>query len=439
MNNAVDIYQQIYDIDIAQSGGVPAVLPGQPVDEKIGYVIVNESFDPSRPSQVLQKVVIPESKRKSYELASRLFDNYDLLSSIPDVITASEQQEVDDLLLHVVKTAPMELARNYIVSRSRRSISDEAWYALVKEAWFRPFAVGSSPSRSGFEHVFVGEWKDSDNSVGGLHWWYFYNEMMNDISYNGAIYDISDPDSGLAAPELATMTFSWNIGGRRIYKRIGGFFIGPSVEGLMAMGMVRSSSDAAPPNIAYIEGMEIDLKMFKSPDGRAINTFYPVLVRVVMGQQLPSPPNTTDPGSNTGETTGPGIPVGPDENVAEKNKGLRIISVKANPEGNDEGREMVTIINMFGDGVVNLRRWMVQGPNKSVLTFGDLSLERGEARTFVVPVRGSLQLSNKGGKITLMKPDGSVEQTVDYDGKVARVQGGVLVWNGLNNLVLINP
>lgn len=439
MNSAADIFQQIYDIDIAQASGVPAVLPGEPVDEEKGYVVVNESFNPSRPSQVLQKVVIPASKRKSYELASRLFDNYDVLSSIPDVITASEQQEVDDLLAYVVKTAPMELARNYIMSRSNRLISEEAWYALVKEAWFRPFASGSSPTRSGFEHVFIGEWKDSNNSVGGLHWWYYYNEIMADISYDGAIYNISDPSSGLAAPELATMTFKWKIGGREIYKRIGGFFIGPSVEGLMAMGMVRYSVEAAAPNPAYIEGMEIDLKMFKSPDDRAINTFYPVLKRVIIGQQIPSAPNASGPESDQGRPTIPEPPGGLPANSASKNSGLRIMSVKANPSGDDAGREMVTIINIFGGGVVNLREWQVQGPNKSTLTFGDVLLEHGEARTFVVPARGSLQLSNDGGSITLLKPDGSVEQTVTYANKVANVQGGVLVWNGLRELNLLEP
>lgn len=437
MSNAMDIYQQIFDIDISKGSGIPAVLPGEPVDESIGYVVVNESFDVSRPSQVIQKVVIPESKRKSYQLAARLFDNYDLLSSIPDVITASEQQEVDDLLAYVVDTAPMQLARDYIVSRTRRPISDSAWYALVKEAWFRPFAIGSSPTRSGFEHVFVGEWKDSNNSVGGLHFWYFFNEIMEDISYNGAVYDISDSNSGLTVPELATMTFTWTIGGQTLYKRIGGFFIGPSVEGLMAMGMVRFSSEAAAPNPTYIEGMEIDLKMYKSPDGRSVNTFYPVLKRVVIGQQTPTPTDPTGPAPIPEETTGPGPFLGPNENGAAENKGVRIITAKANPDGHDEGREMITLINMFGDGVIDLRGWKVQGPNKSTLTFGEVFLERGEARTFVVPARGSLQLSNKGGTITLMRPDGSTEQTVKYDNDVARIQGGVLVWNGLDNLVLI--
>lgn len=431
MSSSSDIYQQIFDIDIAQSSGLRAVLEGEAVSDSEGYIVVNESVDTSRPEKLFSKVVIPESKKQSYDLAQALFDNYDLLSSLPDVITAEERGETDKLISYVITTPPMRVAREYITSRSGRTISDGEWYARINEAWFRSFAVGSSPSRSGFEHVFLGEWKAGSNTVGGLHWWYFYNSLSSNVEYKGAKYDASDKASGLSVPEIATMTFTWNVQGRSLNKPIGGFLIGPSVEGLMAMGMVRAAVEASPPSTAVINGIELDLKMFRSDDGRSINTFYPVLRDVILSvSPTPGPPDSTPT-----DTDGP-QPAPSTNGALSGMGGLRIISVMSNPEGVDAGRERVTLLNMSGEETVDLRGWKVRGPNGTALQFGNQSLERGEARTFQIPARGSLQLSNAGGDITLLRSDGGEEQKVTYDRTVARVQNGVLVWDGKKSLVI---
>lgn len=428
MASSGDIYQQIFNIDIAEAGGLRAVVEGETVSEAEGYILVKESESSSIPGSLLRKVVIPEKKRQSYDFARALFDNYDILSSVPDKITAEEEMEVDLLLAAIVDTAPMRLARNYISTRSGRNLSDSEWYARVRETWFRPFVTGSSPTRSGFEHVFMGEWSAKNNSVGGLHWWYFYNALAPDLTYKGAVYDIANPEQGLSVPEIATMSFTWNVGGRTLTKRIGGFLIGPSVEGLMAMGMVRAADDASPPSTAIIEGIELDFRMFKSDDRRSVNTFYPVLRRVLLGAVPPSGETSPD---NDG-----GMPV--NGNQGTVGGGLRLVSVMSNPSGNDEGREKVTLLNIFGSGDINLQGWKVRGPNGSLLVFGDVSLQRGEARTFTVPARGSLQLSNDGGTIKLLRPDGTDEQSVQYDNKVAKIQDGVLVWNGKNDMIILS-
>lgn len=426
-----NIYQQIYDADISSSSGVPAVVPGESTSGSVGYVLVTEAEHASTVQDVIAQVQIPSSKQRSYQLAEALFDNYDLNSSIVDDITEEEAAEVDQLLHHVVSSAPMVLARKYIESGSGRVTTDESWFARVKDTWFRPFRSGSSPTRSGFEHVFMGEAKQG--KVGGLHWWYFYVNKMKDIEYQGAIY--SNIDHGLEIPELVTLSFEWNAGGRRLFKKIGGFFVGLSVEGLMAMGMVRAADDAAAPNVAVLQGAEIELKMFKSEDRRSINTFYPVFRRALTAMEAPSGNGSVTPAPASTPTPAPVTPKpAAVANETVKNA-IRLTAVMANPSGDDTGRESVTIMNVSVKSGF-LQGWSVVGPNGSALKFGDVSLEAGEARTFAVPARGSLQLSNKGGEVKLVDSSGDVVQSAVYSSEAAKVQGGVLLWNGTDKLVL---
>lgn len=418
-----NIYQQIYDADIASASGLPALVTGESTSEASGYVVVTESEQASSVEDVIATHLIPPSKQRSYQLAEALFDNYDLDSSIPDDITFEEAAEVDDLLMEIVDSPPMALARKFIEAGSARTLTDQSWYARVKDTWFRPFTVSSSPTRSGFEHVFLGEAKDG--KVGGLHWWYFYLNKMKDTDYRGAVY--SNVAQGIAIPELATLSFTWNVGGQRLVKDIGGFFVGISVEGLMAMGMVRAAEDAPAPNIVVLQGAEVELKMFKSDDRRSVNTFYPVFRRTVSTVRT----STTD--------TSADLAPAPSESKAVANgteqSAVRLLAVMANPAGDDTGRENVTMINVSMQRAL-LLGWSVVGPNQSALKFGEVWLEPGEARTFQVPSKGSLQLSNKGGQIKVVDAKGRVVQTVQYSSEAARVQGGVLLWNVAGELVL---
>ena len=263
----------------------------------------------------------------------------------------------------------------------------------------------------------MGEGKPDSTNIGGLHWWYYYVTKMSSITYKGALYtNLSD---GLAIPDIATMSFSWTVNGKTLTKPIGGFFVGLSVEGLMAMGMVASARDFEPPRVAVIEGFEVELKVFKSPDGRSVNTFYPIFRRVLVA---PSPP-----GPAPGPT--PALPPVEPPTVGSAAKELvRIIAAVANPAGSDEGREKVTLLNISAASV-SLKGWRVIGPNRSSVVFGNVEVEGGEARTFVISARGSLQLSNKGGQVTLVDANERTVQTISYSPELARVQGAVLVWD----------
>lgn len=422
-----DIYQQIIDVDIAQSFGIQAILPFEERDKDTGYIVVTESSSRSSPGRLFAEVSIPPSKQRSYDLARAMFDNYDVEDDKRDVITAAESAEREALLDFAIPSPPMVLARQYVESATGRSFTDSEWRSEVTTAWFHAFTARSGdPTRSGFEHVLLGEWDTAKDKVGGFHWWYYYLMNRNDITYGGAKYGSSNSDSasGIDVPDLVTMAFEWDVAaGESIKKSTGGFFVGPSIEAMLAMGMVRRAATAEDSQFVTVSGMDLNIRMFRSEDGKdAINTWYPVLLRVVSG----TAPTNTNPA--------PPPPVGEKE-VGES--GIRLISIVSNPEGaQDTGKEKVTLINMFGDGPVNVNGWRVQGPNKSALVLGNVTLKKGEAVTITVRKSDGLQLSNSGGEVTLLRPDGSVAQRVKYARSVARVQGGVLVWNGDDDLVI---
>lgn len=418
--NMSDIYQQIIDVDIAQSSGIQALLPFEERNADTGYIVVTESSSSTSPGRLFAEVSIPPSKQRSYDLARALFDNYDLEGDKRDVITDAESAERDALLDFALATPPMQLARQYVQSVSGTTFT---WISEVITAWFHTFTARSGdPTRSGFEHVLLGEWNTRSDIVGGFHWWYYYLMNRADLTYGGAKYGSSNSDaaSGIDVPDLVTMSFEWDVAdGQTIPKSTGGFFAGPSVEAMLAMGMVRRAATTEDSQFFTVSGMELNMRMFRSEDGKdAINTWFPILLRVVSGT-VPTNPN-------------PGPPP-----VEGAESGIRLISIVSNPEGpQDAGKEKVTVINMFGDGDVNVNGWRVQGPNKTALVLGNVTLKKGEAITITVRKSDGLQLSNSGGEVTLLRPDGSVAQRVNYASSVARVQGGVLVWNGEDDLVI---
>jgi len=63
--------------------------------------------------------------------------------------------------------------------------------------------------------------------------------------------------------------------GTEITKDIGGFWIGPSIEGLMALGTVRFVPEAMAPKQAVINGFQYDLPLHLSPNRRHLRSFYP--------------------------------------------------------------------------------------------------------------------------------------------------------------------
>src|SRR5262245_42013018 len=87
--------------------------------------------------------------------------------------------------------------------------------------------------------------------------------------------------SGDDTPDVVTLkyevrVFDFESGRfRKLIKPIGGFHVGPSAEGLMAMGTVRCLAEANAPKKAEINGNRYNLKLFRSPNDRNLRTFFP--------------------------------------------------------------------------------------------------------------------------------------------------------------------
>jgi poly(U)-specific endoribonuclease len=286
-----DIYQKIWDADQALAG-LKAVKKGANIDAATkarGYVVVNETKAASPEIRLIDEIFIPDSKQNSYNLAAKLFNNYTLDQTKPEKNFPEEDQEVQEFLDVVYKSTPMQVARDYVQERSGEKVSEDQWWAILQRVWFEQFDNGRNQDLSGFEHVVVGEQKQG--KVQGYHFWYKYymderfrrddaedveTDLIKFITWKNLPQDKS--------PEVVTLSFEWRAFDyesgkfRKLIKPIGGFWVGPSIEGLLALGTVRFLPEAMAPKQAEINGVKYKLPMFRSPNDRHMRTFYPEFV-----------------------------------------------------------------------------------------------------------------------------------------------------------------
>ena len=283
------IYQRIWDADQSASG-IPAIALGQAGDPARGFVRVDESAAADPDHRLFVEVQIPKHKRPTYDRCKALFDNYRLDQSKPEDNRPEEARELLDLLDAVADSAPMAVARAHLEQESGSAYGRDAWQELIFDVWFRQFADGRNLDLSGFEHVAVGEQKGG--TVNGHHFWYKYYlddwaafSGEDDIDYAGSRYDGPNRREGhLTAigrrvPEVATLAYGWDAydydtGQRRaLYEPIGGFWVGCSIEGLMALGLVRFFEHGR--TETTINGARYRIELYRSPDGRSLRTFFP--------------------------------------------------------------------------------------------------------------------------------------------------------------------
>jgi len=415
-----DIYQQIWDADQA-GGGVKPILHGTAGDAEAGYVAVLTEAS-GADHRILPDVKIPAAKQRTYDLVRALFDNYALDEPDPETETQKERQEAHDLLEAVVDTPPMQVARDFVADAVGTAVSRDRWYAILTEQWFRRFSMGGDPELSGFEHVFVGEHQQS--KVQGYHFWYKYwldDGLAGTIDRNrlpGFRDDRIQYERNLAKPgqnafpESVTISYRWDAPDydrgalRPLVKPIGGFFVGCSVEGLMALGTVRAHVAAAAPKTAVINGARYNLKMFRSPDDKNIRTFYPEFVG-------PAGPPVNPP---LNPPVVPPVVGGP----------VRIVAALVNPVGVDHDRETVTLINT-GASTVDIGGWVLVDRNRQSYAIPAQTLAAGTATTLQLP-RNPIQLSNRGGEIRLLTPAGATAHVVQYSRAQAQREGETIVF-----------
>jgi poly(U)-specific endoribonuclease len=424
----MDIYQEIWDAD--QSGsGVKPILDSETGDPAQGYVKVAASANGGPDFKVLTEVVIPESKMRTYRLVTALFDNYALPEPDRENETEVEQREVHELLNAIIDSAPMQVARRYVETSTGTTISIGQWHSILLDLWFKTFSDSGDPELSGFEHVIVGEQQGS--VAQGYHFWYKY--YLDDgfayvIDGNTVVGSKSDRIEYVRGkygngqdkfPESVTISYKWSAPDydrnavRKLSKATGGFFVGCSVEGLMALGAVRAYASARAPKMAVINGALYDLALHRSKDGRSIRTFFP-MYKGPAGEIPETPPVVvTNPDPSQPSVVTPPV-------VASS---VRIVAALVNPMGDDPGRETVTLINT-GTAEVSLEGWMLLDAMNHRYQVSDQVAKIAAGGTFVIRLpKNSVQLSNKGGEIRLLNREGKVAHQVSYTKKQAQEQG----------------
>ncbi|WP_209018869.1 lamin tail domain-containing protein [Endobacterium cereale] len=433
----MDIYQQIWDADQA-ANGIQPILADWQGDAARGYVKVATTAMEDEDVRILTDLVIPDKKKLTYDRVLKLFDNYALAEQDQEVETPEERQEIHDLLEAVVDTPPMLVAREYVANASGTVISRDRWYGVLLEHWFRSFSQGGDPALTGFEHVFVGEQEGA--KIQGYHFWYKYylDDGMATLFDRDSFPGFDDDriayvrgrysDGQERFPETVTISYKWfapdysRLGPgvepedvlRPLTKPTGGFFVGCSVEGLMALGSVRAHLGARAPKEAVINGARYDMKVFRSANNQHIRTFYPVYLGPAAGAVQPQPGQPSTPV----QPSQPPHPAGPST--------VRILAALVNPLGEDQDKETVTLINT-GSETQSLEAWKLVDANRNSFGLEDVTLAPGMAITIRLP-RNSVQLSNKGGEIRLVNRDGHTAHVVTYSKAQAQDQGRTIVF-----------
>jgi len=387
----MDIYEKIWLSD--QNGnGIKPLLSSSKERPKTGYVLVDEKGAHGKGTNpLLTEVSIPPEKRKTYQLVTALFDKYEVDESRKEVPLAEKTTERDALINEIADKEPMKIARDYVEKSSGHTFTLEGWKKELVNIWFREFDTSNGRNLSGFEHVVIGEAKGK--IVDGYHFWYkyFLDDSPNNFTGQDEITYLRGYDT-IPVPESACISFEWDsfdmAQGKKITetKKKGGFFIGCSIEGLMAMGTVRfRGGDSS----ATINGHGYKLLCFPSGDKRSLRTFYPSLNEPQV--ESPSSPKTPSTPST------PSTPLTP----SQSNNSIRIISALINPsdKGTTEaGRELITFFNPT-ENKFNLKGWTLASSEGSTEGIDrEFEISPHSTRTLVT----GLYLIGTSGKISLM-------------------------------------
>ncbi|KAK6195774.1 hypothetical protein SNE40_001131 [Patella caerulea] len=164
----------------------------------------------------------------TYRALLNLWDNYATSQYTHEVTTFQKQSEINAFLNAVMKTNVMQITYHYLKDNHYITGDQTAFKHQLQTLWFDHYSrySGGPKGSSGFEHVFLGEFKGS--SVSGFHnWLRFYKlEKSGRIDYKGYI--------SKKEPFLVEFTFTWD--GK--WKPMSSFFIGSSPEFDMALSTI---------------------------------------------------------------------------------------------------------------------------------------------------------------------------------------------------------
>ncbi|WP_322535938.1 hypothetical protein [Bacillus altitudinis] len=253
-------WNDIWQADMNGSGLLPLIKnrSDKELNNSKGYIVVDlnpyeESESDKDLSERKEINVLADPhfvNKKSYDLITKLLDNYNLNASEREVFEPDEIKEVNEFLNYASNTETMQVAKKYLEENNyiKAGISNDEWIDMLYNVWFEPRRNGTT---SVFEHVFVGE-KDSKkrkNILGGQHFWYQYllhEGPFDKIERDDKIFFLKTVQVQLQEisnyAEVITISYryvakdKYHPNSTELIKKIGGFFVGLSAEGLLALG-----------------------------------------------------------------------------------------------------------------------------------------------------------------------------------------------------------
>ncbi|KAK9300677.1 hypothetical protein QLX08_006712 [Tetragonisca angustula] len=117
----------------------------------------------------------------------KLFDNYELDTYQPEVLTKTKDSEENEFIDDLMKTDIMSHVMSFLSVKGFFKNDIQVHKDILKQIWFHLYSRSKNINgSSGFEHVFVGERKPRKGII-GLHNWIFfsYGELSNKINYFG--------------------------------------------------------------------------------------------------------------------------------------------------------------------------------------------------------------------------------------------------------------
>ena len=364
-----------------------------------------------------------------------LLDNYAIRSVDPEFTSEEEAAEQQKFLSLIIKTKPMQIAREYINQEFEENLSEKQFQQKLYRLWFELytnyFKGKSTDYCSGFEHVFVGEGKfnlqagnkkENFGKISGYHSWvkFYLDEKNQRVNYLGYKYDLRGED-GAANPNVVTLQQIQNVTNMRgevisrLFKKKGGFFVGPSPECEIAIATVAFYESVygkiQDKRRATINGATYDLVIYRNTNpngsrGDFIRSFFPIFLRLeeLDGREKPQieEPETAPPVINPIE-------------LNLKNDGVIVItSALPNPRGVDDGDEWVELQNNTNQ-TIDLTGWQLLDKLDRPQPLKGTIAANAVKRFYVTRSHPNMmQLTNKSGLISLQDAQSNLIATVKY-------------------------
>ncbi|NET04829.1 MAG: endoribonuclease [Symploca sp. SIO2B6] len=440
-----DIYQQIWESDENQFS-VSARNSSGDWEDKNADILLDEQVKASgkpgidlatRP--LFYKVNEDKlfDKKLTYVSFIQLLDNYTIRTLDPEFTPDQEEQEQRDFINLIISTKPIQIALEYINQELGANLSQIQFKAKLQRIWFELYTNyyngKSTHFASGFEHVFVGEGKfnirsgnnlDNLGTISGYHSWvkFYLDEQNQRVNFLGYKYDLKGK-AGSNNPNVVTLQMLQDVTDMRgniiaqLFKKKGGFFVGPSPECEIAMatvayfqsidGLIRDRQRIS------INDANYNLVLYRSTNpngsrGEFIRSFFPIF----LGND-----GVKEPEMNRPEI----VPI---DNIIKNDGSVVIVAALPNPEGSDTGgREWVELKNVT-NSPINLTGWEMQDKMGRPESLSG-TLEPNEVKRF--PVRrssnSSMQMTNKSGLIAVF--DNQLQQVATV--KYSRANSGEII------------